>query len=149
MKVFNLRCPADHRFEGWFGSEDDFVNQGQRGLLECPLCGAGDITRMPSAPRLNMGAQPPAAAPAAAQPVMAHAGGDLQAAWMQMVRHVLAHTDDVGTRFPEEARRMHYGEIEARGIRGHATPAERQALSEEGIEVTPLPIPKGLDGPGH
>jgi hypothetical protein len=68
----------------------------------------------------------------------------VQAAWMKMVRHVMANTEDVGNRFPEEARRMHYGETEERGIRGQASAQETQALIEEGIGVLPLPIPKVL-----
>ena len=71
----------------------------------------------------------------------------LQAAWMQMVRHVVANTEDVGTKFSEEARKMHYGEAEHRNIRGHATPAETESLLEEGIQVMPLPVPEALKGP--
>lgn len=162
MKVLNLRCSSDHRFEGWFASEDDFVSQRERSLVQCPLCGDAQIGKLPAAPRLNLGTAPEVAmSPADASPpgaaaqggdtqtVAAHAGGHLQAAWMRMVREVLEKTEDVGRRFPEEARRMHYGEIEQRGIRGQASHEERQALAEEGIEVMPLPIPKGLDGPGH
>ena len=70
----------------------------------------------------------------------------LQAAWMKMVRHVMANTDDVGERFPEEARRIHYGETEERGIRGQASPEETEALLEEGIGVLPLPMPEGPEG---
>jgi len=70
----------------------------------------------------------------------------LQAAWMHLVRQVMARTEDVGERFAEEARRMHYGETEDRGIRGQATPAETEALLEEGIAVMPLPLPPGFKG---
>jgi hypothetical protein len=70
----------------------------------------------------------------------------MQAAWMKMVRQVMANTEDVGDKFPEEARRMHYGETEERGIRGQATVAETEALIEEGIGVLPLPVPKALKG---
>jgi len=71
----------------------------------------------------------------------------LQAAWLQMVRHVVANTEDVGNKFSEEARKMHYGEAEHRNIRGHATPAETESLLEEGIQVMPLPVPEALKGP--
>jgi len=71
----------------------------------------------------------------------------LQAAWMQMVRHVVANTEDVGHKFSEEARKMHYGEAEHRNIRGHATPAETESLLEEGIQIMPLPVPEALKGP--
>jgi hypothetical protein len=142
--VLDLRCANGHGFEGWFGSEDDFLDQNGRGLVECPLCADHVITRLPSAPRLNLsGAREPAPAPAKAEP----AAADLQAMWMQAVRHAIENTDDVGERFAEEARRIHYGETDARGIRGVASPQERQALHEEGIEVLSLPIPAGLKGP--
>ena len=149
MKVLNLQCSHAHGFEGWFASEDDFQGQLARGLVECPLCGDAAITKMPSAPRLNLGASEPAAAPAAPakQDVMATPNAQLQAAWMQMVKQVVANTEDVGERFAEEARKIHYGESEERGIRGQASREETEALLEEGISVLPLPIPKGLKGP--
>jgi hypothetical protein len=147
MKVLNLRCANGHGFEGWFASDDDYMDQNGRGLVECPLCADRVITRMPTAPRLNLsGAREPAAPPA--PPAAAdEAGAHLQAMWMQAVRHVLATTEDVGPKFAEEARRIHYGETPQRGIRGQASPDERAALQDEGIEVMPLPIPEGLKGP--
>ena len=149
MKVFNLRCGLEHGFEGWFSSEDDFQSQLAQGLLTCPLCGDAHVSRTPSAPRLNLGAAPApgitAGSPAQAAPQ--DAGATLQAAWMRMVRHVLENTDDVGERFAEEARRMHHGETETRGIRGRASPQEALELLDEGIEVLPLPLPAALNGP--
>ena len=143
MKVLNLRCANGHGFEGWFASDDEFMDQNGRGLIECPLCADRVVSRMPSAPRLNLsGAREPAAAPTA-EP----AAVDLQAAWLNTVRHMLANTEDVGERFPEEARRIHYGETPNRGIRGEATPDERQALNDEGIEVMAIPLPRALKGP--
>jgi len=153
MKVLNLRCSNGHGFEGWFGSEDDFLDQNGRGLVECPMCADRVVTRLPSAPRLNLsGAREPAPeAKPKAKPGPAAQGApaaaDLQALWMQVVRHAIENTDDVGERFAEEARRIHYGEAESRGIRGQATPEERHALLEEGIEVLALPIPAALKGP--
>lgn len=142
MKVLDLRCANGHGFEGWFASDDEFMSQNGRGLIECPLCANRIISRLPSAPRLNLsGQRPPAEAPA--EPTQP----PLQSQWLQAVRQMLEGTDDVGDRFPEEARRIHYGEIEARGIRGQATPEERRALLEEGIEVMSLPIPAALKGP--
>jgi hypothetical protein len=143
MKVFDLQCSHRHSFEGWFGSEDDFQAQLARGQVECPLCGDTGVSKMLSAPRLNLGAEQPAAA-AQGQQVMNMPDASLQAAWMKMVRHVMANTEDVGERFPEEARKIHYGESEERGIRGQASPEETEALMEEGIGVLPLPIPKVL-----
>jgi hypothetical protein len=148
MKVLDLQCSQQHSFEGWFGSEADFQDQLGRGLVECPLCGDVEISKMLSAPRLNLGAaQEPAQAARQQQEVVAAPDKTMQAAWMKMVRHVVANTEDVGARFPEEARRMHYGETEERGIRGQASPDETQALLDEGIGVLPLPIPKALKEP--
>jgi hypothetical protein len=151
MKVLDLHCTHDHRFEGWFASEDDFGSQLERGLVECPLCGDRTITRLPSAPRLNVAhlREAPVAAPAdtPGRSLAMLSPQERQSMWLQAVRHVLAHTDDVGERFAQEARRMHAGEIEQRGIRGQATRDEAQALRDEGIEVMPLPIPDALKEP--
>lgn len=148
MKVLNLQCRHAHGFEGWFASEDDFQDQLARGLVECPLCGDVEVTKLPSAPRLNLGAPAPAAASAPdKQEVMNAPNAQLQAAWMQLVKQVMANTEDVGERFAEEARKIHYGESEERGIRGQASREETEALLEEGIGVLPLPIPKGMKGP--
>jgi len=151
MKVLNLRCANGHGFEGWFGSDDDYMSQNGRGLIECPLCADKVISRMPAAPRLNLsGAREPAAqgsAPAPLPPADAGQPADLQAAWLQTVRRVLANTEDVGERFAEEARRMHYGEEPQRGIRGQATPDERAALQEEGIETMAIAMPRAIKGP--
>jgi len=145
MKVLNLQCAHHHAFEGWFGSEDDFQAQLERGLVECPICGDTAVAKLPSAPRLNLGAQP---SPEAKQEVANVANpAAMQAAWLKMVRQVMANTEDVGERFSEEARRIHYGESEERGIRGQASAEQTQELLEEGIGVLPLPIPKALKGP--
>ena len=145
MKVLNLRCANGHGFEGWFASEDDFLGQNGSGLIECPLCADRVVSRLPSAPRLNLsGARE--AAPAEATKPAAPAAADLQALWLQAVRRAIENTDDVGDRFAEEARRIHYGETDARGIRGQTTVEERVALREEGIEVLSLPLPAALKG---
>jgi hypothetical protein len=166
MKVWNLRCAQGHGFEGWFASEDDFQSQQLRGLLTCPLCGAAEVVRAPSAPRLNLSgarAEPqvasagkgPGEAAAAPAPAMAGAPAaaptleQMQRVFLQAVRQVVANTEDVGTRFPEEARKIHHGEAPARGIRGQATEEEREELRDEGIEVYSLPIPEALKGPTH
>jgi hypothetical protein len=147
MKVLDLRCANGHRFEGWFGSDDEFLEQNGRGSIECPLCADHVVTRLPSAPRLNLsGAREPAPTKPES-PAAPPAAADLQAAWLQAARDLLARTEDVGARFPEEARRIHYGEVESRGIRGQASAGEREALREEGIEVVAMPIPTALKGP--
>jgi hypothetical protein len=143
MKVIDLRCQSGHRFEGWFASDDDFLDQNGRGQIECPLCADKVIVRLPSAPRLNLSS---ASAPAREE-ATPDAATALQARWMQMVRHVIENTEDVGTRFADEARRIHYGETAERAIRGQASADEREALRDEGIEVHPLPVPAALKNP--
>ena len=150
MKVLNLQCSRQHSFEGWFGSEDDFQSQLTRGMIDCPLCADTHIQKMPSAPRLNFGAQPaqaptssaPAVGPVQSADEPAKDGVNLpaQIAFLKALRHVVTHTEDVGKRFADEARRMHYGEAEARGIRGQASVRDAVELLEEGIEVMPLPM---------
>lgn len=157
MKVLNLQCSHGHAFEGWFGSHDDYESQRGRGLVTCPLCNDAEVSKLPSAPRLNLGhgaepvpvAVPPAEASGtpATLPLAQTAPQQLQAAWMKMVRHVMAHTEDVGPRFAEEARKIHHGETESRSIRGQASREETEALLDEGIEILPLPIPAGLKEP--
>lgn len=172
MKVLDLRCTSGHLFEGWFASEDDFLSQSGRGLIECPLCADRTVVRMPSAPRLNLsganaaapdrapehatpgaGAEPgrdgaPAADDGAMSPQARQAAVAMQALWMKAVRHAIANTEDVGTRFAQEARRIHHGQSEERAIRGQATPVEREELRDEGIEVHALPMPAAWnDGP--
>jgi len=143
MKVIDLRCANDHRFEGWFASEEDLQAQSEGGLVQCPVCGDGAVTRMPSAPRLNVSAlrTEPAVAP-----TVPDAAQRMQSLWLRTMRQVLEKTEDVGERFPEEARRIHYGEIQERGIRGQATADEAKALKDEGIDVVALPVPAALKG---
>lgn len=155
MKVLDLGCQFGHVFEGWFASEDDFQSQKARALVQCPLCGDTCIDKRLSAPRLNLGAQKPTVQ-SATQPAQsagqaptempAAARQAMQAAWLQMSRQLIAHTEDVGQRFAEEARRMHHGEVALRGIRGQASVEEAVALLEEGIEVLPLALPDAAKG---
>jgi len=158
MKVLDLRCAAGHGFEGWFASEEDYGSQRERGLLDCPVCGNADIARLPSAPRLNLsGAREPArgAVPSAAasgSPAGAPAPSTevalpnpTAARLAEAVAELLSQCEDVGNRFAEEARRIHYGESDAKAIRGQTTPAEREALADEGIEVFTLPVPAAKD----
>lgn len=142
MKVFNLRCGQQHAYEGWFASEDDFVSQQERGIVACPLCGDTEAVRMPNAPRLKVSRHSAPAEPARTETTDV----TLQSQWLRAVRHVLNSTEDVGERFPEEARRIHYGEVKERGIRGKATAEDADALREEGIEVMALPIPDVVKG---
>lgn len=142
MIVLNLCCPHEHRFEGWFASAADFDAQCARGQVSCPVCGDAAIRRLPSAPYVQTrsaqppGAQPQAAAPAALAPEAA-------TAVVRALREMARAADDVGRDFAEEARRIHYGEVEARNIRGAASADEVGELIEEGILV--LPVPPGED----
>ncbi|MEQ1682635.1 MAG: DUF1178 family protein [Burkholderiaceae bacterium] len=145
MKVLNLRCSNDHRFEGWFASDDDFQSQGERGLVTCPMCNDTSIFRLPSAPRLNVSKQRDVATAEPGAPVPMQS--QMQAHWLRAVRHMMKNTEDVGDRFPEEARRIHYGESEERGIRGRASPEDADALREEGIDVVAVALPEPLKGP--
>ncbi len=146
MKVLDLQCVHQHVFEGWFGSEDDFASQLERGLVSCPLCGDQRIEKKLSAPRLNLRAgkeAPGAAAPRAVamsnHPAYAELA-ELQARMLKAMREIVANTEDVGERFAEQARAMHHGEMERRNIRGQATPEAALELIEEGVDVMPLPL---------
>lgn len=153
MKVLDLRCANDHRFEGWFGSDADLQSQQERGLLTCPVCGHNEVERLPSAPRLNLSSSRAESAQKGGTAKTAEGEGGAPAALKQLylkaVRHVLANTEDVGDRFAEEARRMHYDEAPERGIRGTTSREEAQELAEEGIEVMPLLVPDALKQPVH
>lgn len=146
MKVLNLHCPQGHIFEGWFESEDSFQYQATHALLECPVCGNTEITKGLSAPRLNLGAQD---AQQAKQSIPAVHTEDatsaklraIQAAWLMASRKIAAQSEDVGTRFAEEARQMHHGELAPRPIRGQASPQQVENLLDEGVPVLPLALP--------
>lgn len=146
MIVFDLLCGAGHRFEGWFNSADDFASQRDRKLLTCPTCGSGDVKRIPSATRANLGAAEPRPA-AKANPAQAPEmeGKDpfaiAQMLYSRMLDELFTKTEDVGRDFSKEARRIFYKEAPPRAIRGQATNEEHQELLEEGIPVARLPIP--------
>jgi hypothetical protein len=168
MIVFNLACAQQHLFEGWFGSSDDFESQRGRSLVECPVCGNQVIEKRLSAPRLNLGASAPVSPQAKAgqagelaSPVASTSGktvvahdertqailAQAQNMWMEMAKQVIANTEDVGSSFAEEARRIHYREAPDRGIRGQASADEAEALRDEGIAVASLHLPDALKGP--
>ena len=152
MKVLNLQCGQQHDFEGWFGSEDDYANQLERGLLSCPLCGDVQIQKMLSAPRLNLRSSRESHVPADGEGKVDEAvhpssvelgrtapGSPLQGQLLKAMRQVLANTEDVGDRFADQARAMHHGDMDQRNIRGRTTPEVAMELLHEGIEVLPLP----------
>ena len=142
MIVYDLHCPDGHRFEGWFGSAKDFASQRKRGMLSCPTCGGTGIERGLSAPRLNMGAQEPRKVP---QKTPDMEGKDpfamAQMLYSRMLDEILTKSEDVGAKFPEEARKIYYQESPGRAIRGQATQEEHDALVDEGIPVARFPIP--------
>ena len=146
MIVFDLHCKDGHRFEGWFGSAKDFAAQKRRGLLSCPSCGSGEISRGLSAPRLNMGAvepKKPERAPVQKTPDMEgkDAFAVAQMLYSRMLDEILTKSEDVGDKFPEEARKIFYQESPGRAIRGQATKEEHDDLVDEGIPVARFPVP--------
>lgn len=141
MIVFDLKCGQAHVFEAWFGSSTDYENQRGRGLIECPLCGSKDVGKAVMAPRLGSSVVEEPAAPVAAASSPPPEMKALMAAMAQLQSAMLAKSEWVGRRFPDEARAMHLGEKEHRTVHGEATPAEAKALLEEGVEVMPLPFP--------
>ena len=142
MKVLDLQCPHGHVFEGWFASEEDFLLQCQKSLVQCPLCGDSTVSKRLSAPRLNLGN--PRHDNRSAVDVVNPAGSEdanMGSALLALARRIVANTHDVGERFAEEARKMHYGETPDRAIRGKTSIQEARALLDEGIEVLPLMLP--------
>lgn len=141
MIVYDLICDEDHRFEAWFGSAEDFDSQRDTPLLTCPVCGSGAIQRIPSGIHTSRhGRTDPALAPTAEQPEHVAAFPPPKVVW-QALRQLIENTENVGREFPEQARRIHYGESPRRSIRGQASREEADELREEGIEVLSLPVP--------
>lgn len=145
MIVFELICDEAHRFEGWFASAEEYERQEAASLLSCPVCASPGVRKLPSA-RIRKPAALPASAAPDATPQSAEPGaGSKEVALASFLEHVLANTEDVGRRFPEEARKIHYEEVPRRAIRGIASRDETRDLAEEGIPVVPLPIPSRDD----
>jgi hypothetical protein len=149
--VFELQCKQLHRFEGWFASIDAFDRQRAAGEIACPVCADPAVLKVPSAriqrakasptsKRVASGTAEPNGPPAKAQMPAKSAPGQ-QMTLAAFIDHVLVNSEDVGTRFAEEARRIHRDEAPRRSIRGQSTPAETEALLDEGVPVFPLPIP--------
>lgn len=136
MIRYSLSCEKAHEFEGWFAGSADFDQQVERGLVSCPVCNSLQVTKALMAPSVST---------ARKQDEMRTLAMDTaQKAVLAKVKETLAeiraNTEDVGERFPEEARKIHYGEVDQRGIIGQATLQEAKALVEEGIDIAPLPI---------
>lgn len=141
MIVFELGCENRHRFEGWFASNEDFERQTDRKLVACPMCGNSNVVRLPHASHIRTGGkeQTTRAESSAVTPQQyANVGGE---ALSRLIEHLIENTEDVGSAFPEEARKIHYRESPERQIRGTASRDDVESLKEEGIEVVALPIP--------
>ena len=137
MIVFDLACAGGHGFEAWFGSHDDYDGQQGRGLVSCPMCGDPTVDKAPMAPRISTGISKD-------RPKLPIASTDTTAmmkAAMAAQTKMLAASEDVGTRFAEEARAIHDGESDARLIHGQASITDARKLLEDGIAVAPLPFP--------
>ncbi len=164
MIKYQLICDKSHEFEGWFGDSAAFESQQESGLLTCPVCGSADVRRALMAPNLaspktrktELAEQQPSAQPepqpqpqapqqasAALPPAAARKMQELMSEMRALQTRIREECRDVGNDFAEEARKIHYGEVEPEGIYGQATAEEREALDEEGIEIMDMPwLPK-------
>jgi hypothetical protein len=133
---YSLRCDHDHAFDGWFASSDDFDRRLEAGYVACPQCGSQAVTKLLMAPNLTTGRQKDGIR----QMVMDHTRREMIDKIKEAVTEIRKNSEDVGEKFPEEARKIHYGETEARGIIGQASGEEVAALVEEGIEIAALPV---------
>ena len=150
MIRYNLRCEHDHAFDSWFQSSSAYDSQVKRKLVTCPVCGSAKVEKAIMAPQIvnkkgRKGPEPAPAAPADATasestPLLMAQERELRAKLKELRDHIVKNADNVGERFPNEARKMHYGDIEHRPIFGEASPDEARALIEEGVEVSPLPV---------
>jgi hypothetical protein len=152
MIHYNLRCAKGHAFESWFQSSSAYETQEKRGLVSCPVCGSTDVERAIMAPQIvsktgrESATSEPAPAPAtdvnapAPTPLLMAQEQELRTKLRELRDHIVKNADNVGERFPNEARKMHYGDIEHRPIYGEASPDEAKALIDEGVEVMPLPV---------
>lgn len=139
MIVFNLSCDKAHLFEGWFGSADDFATQTREGNVACPVCGSVEIARQPSAPYVNTRGEGQVE-----ETQTISVANAVQLLRKKFIEYVVENTEDVGRRFPEEARRIFYNESPERAIRGTASKQEAIELKEEGIDVVAIadaPVP--------
>ena len=156
MIRYSLRCERDHAFESWFQDSAAYDSQVRRKLVSCPVCGSAKVEKAIMAPRIvskqgrerketHAEANPaPAEAPSVpaqtSTPLMMAQERELRAKLKELRDHIVKNADNVGERFPTEARKMHYGDIEHRPIYGEASPEEAKSLIDEGVEVSPLPV---------
>lgn len=145
MIRYNLRCDNGHAFESWFQSSSAYDTQVKRKLVTCAICGSAKVEKAIMAPQLagtkkKAAAQPAAETSSQSTPLMMAPERELRAKLKELRDHIVKNADNVGERFPEEARKMHYGDIEHRAIYGEASAEEAKSLIEEGVEVAPLPV---------
>ena len=150
MIRYSLRCERDHAFESWFQSSAAYDSQVRRKLVTCPACGSAKVEKAIMAPRIvgKKGREKAAPAPAAettpavseSTSLMMAQERELRAKLKELRDHIVKNADNVGEQFPNEARKMHYGDIEHRPIYGEASPEEARSLIDEGVEVSPLPV---------
>ena len=152
MIHYNLRCERGHGFESWFQSSAAYESQEKRKLVSCPACGSVKVERAIMAPQIVSKKGRESAMPAAADapttdataqgstPLLMAQELELRAKIKELRDHIVKNADNVGERFPNEARKMHYGDIEHRPIYGEASPEEARSLIDEGVEVSPLPV---------
>ena len=151
MIRYNLRCARGHSFESWFQDSSAYDSQRKRKLVACPTCDSTEVDKAIMAPQIarkkgRSDAAPPATAATTdvaampSTPLMLAQERELRAKIKELRDHVVRNADNVGDKFPNEARKMHYGDIEHRPIYGEASPDEARSLIDEGVEVTPLPI---------
>ncbi|MGV1795051.1 DUF1178 family protein [Rhizobium lusitanum] len=136
MIRYSLSCDNAHEFEGWFSESADFDRQVESGFLTCPVCNSAAISKLLMAPSVSTARKKDEMQTLAMDAARKEALVKLKEA----VEAIKSNAEDVGTKFPEEARKIHYGEADARGIIGKATPDEAQALVEEGIEIAAIPV---------
>ena len=150
MIRYNLRCEKGHAFESWFQSSTAYESQEKRKLVSCPSCGSVKVERAIMAPRIvskkgreaapQQAPAPEATASSEATPLLMAQELELRTKIKELRDHIVKNADNVGERFPNEARKMHYGDIEHRPIYGEASPEEARSLIDEGVEVSPLPV---------
>jgi hypothetical protein len=150
MIRYSLRCERGHAFESWFQSSSAYEAQEKRKLVNCPVCGSPKVERAIMAPRIvskkgRESAVPAPVPPAdvttpSSTPLLMAQEREFRAKLKELRDHIVKNADNVGERFPNEARKMHYGDIEHRPIYGEASPDEARSLIEEGVEVSPLPV---------
>jgi hypothetical protein len=152
MIVYDLECEHSHRFEGWFGSAGDFDTQLDGKLLSCPICNSGNVVRRPSAAYVNTGAaeKPQRGREKSSGDSVPQQYANVSPEMVaKIVEHIVKNTEDVGNKFPEEARKIHYNEAPERHIRGTASMRDVESLRDEGIDVVSLPVPPHLTTKTH